>query len=152
MSVLWFNCHYRYPTLPNNYFLSLPIKQLTHTDGALVALWVTNREKLRGFVEKELFPAWGVRYVASSYWLKVLSLSLSLSLPPCHYLCATSSNVPLCLRPTKLSGLSFSSQLFSSLTLAFSPFFFSQSLTFCLWVWSSLVFLGLLCWVMNWGN
>uniref|UniRef100_A0A2N9H4F4 Methyltransferase-like protein 2 n=1 Tax=Fagus sylvatica TaxID=28930 RepID=A0A2N9H4F4_FAGSY len=61
----------RYPTLPNNYFLSLPIKQLTHTDGALVALWVTNREKLRGFVEKELFPAWGVRYVASSYWLKV---------------------------------------------------------------------------------
>lgn len=61
----------RYPTLPNNYFLSLPIKQLTHTDGALVALWVTNREKLHGFVEKELFPAWGVRYVASSYWLKV---------------------------------------------------------------------------------
>ncbi|KAM4121912.1 hypothetical protein ACJW30_01G041300 [Castanea mollissima] len=61
----------RYPTLPNRYFLSLPIKQLTHTDGALLALWVTNREKLRGFVEKELFPAWGVRYVASFYWLKV---------------------------------------------------------------------------------
>ena len=74
----WFNHHNRYPTLPNHYFLSLPIKQLTHTDGALVALWVTNREKLRGFVEKELFPAWGVRYVASFYWLKVLSLSLSL--------------------------------------------------------------------------
>jgi len=76
MFVFWFNHHNRYPTLPNHYFLSLPIKQLTHTDGALVALWVTNREKLRGFVEKELFPAWGVRYVASFYWLKVLSLSL----------------------------------------------------------------------------
>ncbi|KAE8100551.1 hypothetical protein FH972_018438 [Carpinus fangiana] len=61
----------RYPTLPNRNFLSLPIKQLTHTDGALVALWVTNREKLRGFVEKELFPTWGVRYVATFYWLKV---------------------------------------------------------------------------------
>ncbi|XP_009334546.2 methyltransferase-like protein 2 isoform X2 [Pyrus x bretschneideri] len=61
----------RYSTLPNRYFLSLPIKQLCHTNGALVALWVTNREKLRGFVEKELFPAWGVEYAATCYWLKV---------------------------------------------------------------------------------
>ncbi|KAF3446279.1 hypothetical protein FNV43_RR11458 [Rhamnella rubrinervis] len=61
----------RYPTLPNRYFLSLPIKQLSHKEGALVALWVTNREKLRGFVEEELFPAWGVRFMATFYWLKV---------------------------------------------------------------------------------
>ncbi|KAK7383061.1 hypothetical protein VNO78_28727 [Psophocarpus tetragonolobus] len=61
----------RYATLPNRYFLSLPIKQLTHTEGALVGLWVTNREKLRGFVERELFPAWGVSYAAIFYWLKV---------------------------------------------------------------------------------
>ncbi|KAK0575489.1 hypothetical protein LWI29_001371 [Acer saccharum] len=60
-----------YPTLPNRYFLSLPIKQLTHTDGALVALWITNREKLHNFVEKELFPTWGVKYAATFYWLKV---------------------------------------------------------------------------------
>ncbi|GAY43134.1 hypothetical protein CUMW_072170 [Citrus unshiu] len=60
-----------YPTLPNRYFLSLPIKQLTHSEGALVALWMTNREKLRDFVEKELFPTWGVKYVATFYWLKV---------------------------------------------------------------------------------
>ncbi|XP_019457273.1 PREDICTED: methyltransferase-like protein 2 isoform X2 [Lupinus angustifolius] len=61
----------RYPTLPNRYFLSLPIKQLTHTNGALVCLWVTNREKLRSFVETELFPAWGVSFAANFYWLKV---------------------------------------------------------------------------------
>ncbi|OIT30375.1 PREDICTED: methyltransferase-like protein 2 [Nicotiana attenuata] len=61
----------RYPTLPNRYFLSLPVKQLCHTYGALVALWVTNREKLRGFVENDLFPKWGVKYAASFYWLKV---------------------------------------------------------------------------------
>ncbi|XP_057503913.1 methyltransferase-like protein 2 isoform X2 [Actinidia eriantha] len=61
----------KYPTLPNRYFLSLPIRQLTHTGGALLALWVTNREKLRAFVEKELFPSWGVKYMASLYWLKV---------------------------------------------------------------------------------
>ncbi|KAL2932976.1 Methyltransferase-like protein 2 [Bienertia sinuspersici] len=61
----------KYPTLPNRHFLSIPIKQLTHTSGALVALWVTNREKLRNFVENELFPTWGVRYAATLYWLKV---------------------------------------------------------------------------------
>ncbi|XP_062024032.1 methyltransferase-like protein 2 isoform X2 [Rosa rugosa] len=61
----------RYKTLPNRYFLSIPIKQLCHTDGAFVALWVTNREKLRDFVEKELFPAWGVTHVATFFWLKV---------------------------------------------------------------------------------
>ncbi|KAF9620250.1 hypothetical protein IFM89_010985 [Coptis chinensis] len=60
-----------YPTVPNRYFLSLPISQLTHTQGSLVALWVTNREKLRRFVEKELFPTWGVSYKAVVYWLKV---------------------------------------------------------------------------------
>ncbi|XP_023644975.1 methyltransferase-like protein 2 isoform X2 [Capsella rubella] len=61
----------KYPTLPNRYFLSLPIKQLAHAEGAVVALWVTNREKLLNFVEKELFPAWGIKYVATMYWLKV---------------------------------------------------------------------------------
>lgn len=61
----------RYPTLPNKHLLSLPVKQLAHEDGALVALWITNREKLRQFVEKELFPAWGVTLTAVWYWLKV---------------------------------------------------------------------------------
>ncbi|CAN8312568.1 unnamed protein product [Cochlearia groenlandica] len=61
----------KYPTLPNRYFLSLQIKQLAHAEGTLVALWVTNREKLLNFVEKELFPAWGVKYAATMYWLKV---------------------------------------------------------------------------------
>lgn len=70
----WFP--YRYPALPNRYFLSIPIKKLTHSDGALIALWVTNREKLRYFVEKELFPAWGVRYASTFYWLKVIYLSV----------------------------------------------------------------------------
>ncbi|KAI3439648.1 uncharacterized protein J3R85_004481 [Psidium guajava] len=63
----------RYPTLPNKYMLSLPVQQLAHREGALVALWVTNREKLRNFVEKELFPAWGVKFLATFYWLKVKS-------------------------------------------------------------------------------
>ncbi|XP_068654835.1 methyltransferase-like protein 2 [Aristolochia californica] len=60
-----------YPTLPNRYFLSLPVKQLSHPEGALLALWVTNKEKLRVFVENELFPAWGITNVSCFYWLKV---------------------------------------------------------------------------------
>ncbi|XP_064959187.1 methyltransferase-like protein 2 isoform X3 [Musa acuminata AAA Group] len=60
-----------YPTLPNRYFLYLPVKELAHEGGALVALWMTNREKLRIFVENELFPAWGVTKFVLSYWLKV---------------------------------------------------------------------------------
>ncbi|GER42646.1 methyltransferase MT-A70 family protein, partial [Striga asiatica] len=61
----------KYRTLPNRYFLSLPIKQLAHIAGALVGLWVTNREKLWNFVENELFPKWGVKHAATFYWLKV---------------------------------------------------------------------------------
>ncbi|XP_039119564.1 methyltransferase-like protein 2 isoform X3 [Dioscorea cayenensis subsp. rotundata] len=60
-----------YPTLPNRYLLYLPIKQLAHIDGALVVLWITNREKLRAFVEDELFPAWGVADISEFFWLKV---------------------------------------------------------------------------------
>ncbi|GBG82168.1 hypothetical protein CBR_g34449 [Chara braunii] len=60
-----------YPTLPNRYLLSLPVASLAHEDGALVALWVTCREKLRRFAENELFPKWGVDLVATWYWLKV---------------------------------------------------------------------------------
>ncbi|KAK8937029.1 Methyltransferase-like protein 2 [Platanthera zijinensis] len=60
-----------YPTLPNRYFLYLPIRQLAHTDGALVALWMTNRGKLRSFVENELFPSWGVTDIRTIYWLKI---------------------------------------------------------------------------------
>ncbi|XP_034676886.1 methyltransferase-like protein 2 isoform X2 [Vitis riparia] len=71
-----------YSTLPNRYFLSLPIKKLTHTEGALIALWVTNREKLRGFVEKELFPAWGVSYAATFYWLKGMDSEYQSRLKP----------------------------------------------------------------------
>ena len=37
----------------------------------LVALWVTNRERLRRFVDAELLPAWGLVPAALWFWLKV---------------------------------------------------------------------------------
>eukprot|EP00249_Psilotum_nudum_P014164 c24697_g1_i4 orf=45-1454(+) len=62
-----------YPTLPNRRLLALPLQKLAHIEGALVALWITNREKLRSFVEDMLFPAWGVINAGTWYWLKVRS-------------------------------------------------------------------------------
>jgi hypothetical protein len=47
------------------------VQELAHPAGALVVLWVTNREKLRVFIEKELFPSWGVKDATMFYWLKV---------------------------------------------------------------------------------
>lgn len=61
----------KYPTLPNRYFLALPVKKLSHSKGALVALWVTNREKFHRFIDLELFPTWGVVHISTYYWLKV---------------------------------------------------------------------------------
>jgi len=37
----------------------------------VLALWVTNRERHRRFVDTELLPAWGLHHVATWYWLKV---------------------------------------------------------------------------------
>ncbi|XP_020530219.1 methyltransferase-like protein 2 isoform X1 [Amborella trichopoda] len=53
------------------WFVIQMVKKLAHSEGALVALWVTNREKLRVFVEKELLPAWGVNQETIFYWLKI---------------------------------------------------------------------------------
>ncbi|GAQ91207.1 Methyltransferase [Klebsormidium nitens] len=60
-----------YATLPNRNLLGLPLQKLAHSDGALVAIWVTNREKLRAFVESELLATWGLRLEATWHWLKV---------------------------------------------------------------------------------
>ena len=37
----------------------------------VLALWVTNRERHRRFIDAELLPAWGLRHVATWHWLKV---------------------------------------------------------------------------------
>ncbi|PWZ56257.1 Methyltransferase-like protein 2 [Zea mays] len=60
-----------YPTLPNKNFLYLPVQQLARPTGALLVLWITNREKLQAFVEKKLLPSWGVEDSTVFYWLKV---------------------------------------------------------------------------------
>ncbi|KAK9823771.1 hypothetical protein WJX72_005400 [[Myrmecia] bisecta] len=60
----------KYPTLPSRRLLSIPIKQLLHQEG-LVAMWITNRERHRRFVDQELFPAWGLQAIGEWAWIKV---------------------------------------------------------------------------------
>ena len=50
--------------------LKRPVLPVWLQDG-LLALWVTNRERLRRFVEAELLPAWGLAPAAQWLWLKV---------------------------------------------------------------------------------
>ncbi|MCO5586064.1 hypothetical protein L7F22_040003 [Adiantum nelumboides] len=65
--------HAVYSTVPSKHLLCLPLKELAHPQGALIGLWVTNREKLRAFVEDELLPAWEVYLQATWFWLKIKS-------------------------------------------------------------------------------
>jgi N6-adenosine-specific RNA methylase IME4 len=59
--------------------LHLPVQELADPAGALLVLWITNREKLRRFIEVELLPSWGVKDPTEFYWLKVCN----------EYSCAT---------------------------------------------------------------
>jgi N6-adenosine-specific RNA methylase IME4 len=45
-------------------------------EGGVVAVWITNRAKIRKVVVEKLFPAWGLELVAHWYWLKVRYLLL----------------------------------------------------------------------------
>jgi len=52
--------------------LSLPALCATQ-GGAVVCVWVTNDKRHEEWVRRELFPRWGVRFVAMWHWLKVTS-------------------------------------------------------------------------------
>jgi N6-adenosine-specific RNA methylase IME4 len=78
--VLWvffslFNSSYY--MMDENDLLDLPLTNLMHA-GSLVALWVTNNERLEDFVQTMLFPAWNVTSVARWHWLKVSMQAVSL--------------------------------------------------------------------------
>ncbi|KAJ1459890.1 MT-A70-domain-containing protein [Pelagophyceae sp. CCMP2097] len=54
--------------------------------GAIVAVWVTNDQKIEAWVRNVLFPTWNVEYVTTWYWIKVTAkgepvLPLSKSAP-----------------------------------------------------------------------
>lgn len=54
----------------NEDIASIPIKNLL-TDNSLVAVWCTNSPSNISAVKDQIFPNWGVEYVATWYWLKV---------------------------------------------------------------------------------
>lgn len=50
--------------------MQMKIKPLL-AENALIAVWCTNSESHIQAVHNNLFPAWGVTYIATWYWLKV---------------------------------------------------------------------------------
>ncbi|KAK7100563.1 hypothetical protein V1264_023492 [Littorina saxatilis] len=59
-----------YTMASEDMLLHLPIARLARP-GCLVALWVTNNDRLEDHCLNTLFPAWGVTSVARWHWLKV---------------------------------------------------------------------------------
>ena len=49
---------------------SLPVPCLL-APGALVGIWVTNKQKYLRFTRTELFPHWSMELMAEWYWVKV---------------------------------------------------------------------------------
>ena len=62
-----------YDYLADSDLLTMPLSSLA-ADGALIAVWVTNNERLHSFVETQLFPAWNVVKEAEWSWVKVRTL------------------------------------------------------------------------------
>uniref|UniRef100_A0A8C4Q919 Methyltransferase-like protein 4 n=1 Tax=Eptatretus burgeri TaxID=7764 RepID=A0A8C4Q919_EPTBU len=60
----------RYSWLDASSLLALPISRLAYP-GALVAVWLTNRARLRRFTLNHLLPAWNIRPLAFWLWVKV---------------------------------------------------------------------------------
>ncbi|KAK2859595.1 hypothetical protein Q5P01_004215 [Channa striata] len=60
----------RYSSLPSTQLKRLPIPVLASSN-CLVVTWVTNRPSHLRFVRDELYPHWGVEFVAEWFWVKV---------------------------------------------------------------------------------
>lgn len=67
----------------------------------LLALWMTNRERHRRFVDAELLPAWGLRQVAAWYWLKVTDEGQLVSSLVCTASCCLPIVVSVCQLPQR---------------------------------------------------
>ncbi|KAG0049002.1 Methyltransferase-like protein 4 [Gryganskiella cystojenkinii] len=72
----------RYNTIDLYDLFKIPVPELLKNDtdivaqeavGGLVAVWITNRNKVKKMVLEKLFPAWDLELVGHWYWLKVKS-------------------------------------------------------------------------------
>ncbi|ORZ12070.1 MT-A70-domain-containing protein [Lobosporangium transversale] len=65
--------HYR--TMDLYELFKIPIPDLLKANGSnvggIVAVWITNKAKVKRVVVEKLFPAWGLDLVAHWFWLKV---------------------------------------------------------------------------------
>ncbi|RVE47752.1 hypothetical protein evm_007641 [Chilo suppressalis] len=59
-----------YSMMYNEDIASLPVKELL-SKNCLIAVWCTNAPSCIEAVKSQIFPAWGLEYVTTWYWLKV---------------------------------------------------------------------------------
>ncbi|XP_064386789.1 N(6)-adenine-specific methyltransferase METTL4-like isoform X2 [Halichondria panicea] len=60
----------KYSWLSNLQLIDLPVPGLL-IEGAVVAVWVTNKRSIAQFVREILFPHWDIEYIAEWLWIKV---------------------------------------------------------------------------------
>lgn len=59
-----------YSMMYNEDIASIPVKELI-SDNCIVAVWCTNAPSNISAVKNLIFPAWGIEYITTWYWLKV---------------------------------------------------------------------------------
>ena len=55
----------------NQELVKLPIPKIV-SKGSLIAVWCTNSPQNLDYLKNNIFPAWGVRYIAKWFWVKVI--------------------------------------------------------------------------------
>lgn len=64
----------KYPLLDIYRLFELPLKKLLSKQGILL-VWMTHRARYHRILTTKLFPAWGLKHVATWHWIKVISFS-----------------------------------------------------------------------------
>ncbi len=63
--------------MSNLQLIDLPVPGLL-IEGAVVAVWVTNKRSIAQFVREILFPHWDIEYIAEWLWIKVCTCGVQL--------------------------------------------------------------------------
>jgi hypothetical protein len=65
-----------YHSMDNSFLASLPIAELCSA-GTLVAIWLTNSPTHIDYLLNTLLPTWGLDYITTWFWIKVIIIILS---------------------------------------------------------------------------
>ena len=67
-----------YHTMDNSFLATLPVAELC-IKGTVVAIWCTNSPTHLDYLLNTLLPCWGLTYMGTWFWIKVLNIILTLN-------------------------------------------------------------------------